>query len=217
MLMKRATIARLAMAAALSIALVATACNDDDDGDGGATATPGAPSTPGTSGPGPTASSGGTEACDLRDASDGLALVVGPSFQLGEAVWQLCIGGAGAGSSEKYLFRSEDGGATWDLISQTTPGDIMPDDDDDSDLPIGNAAEVIYFVDEDNGWIGLSSPGPNLHRSQDGGETWTAIDDLPPAVPVTSIAFTDAQNGTVTTSESTWTTSDGGDTWVETP
>ena len=214
MLYRCTPIVRIATAAALSIALIATGCSGDDDG--GASSTPIPPGTPGTSAPAPTASAA-TDACALRPAIDGLNLVVGPSFELGEDVWQLCIGGAFTGSSEKYLYRSEDGGATWELISETTPGDIMPDDDEESDLPVGNPAEVIYFVDEDNGWIGLSSPGLNLHRSQDGGETWTPIDDLPPAVPVTAIAFTDAQNGTVTTSESTWTTTDGGDTWVETP
>ena len=51
--------------------------------------------------------------CTLRDSLEGGALMPGPSFELNDAEsWQICIGGAAAGSSEKYLFMTDDGGAT---------------------------------------------------------------------------------------------------------
>ena len=225
MIIQHTALARLGAIGVLSLALLATACDDDDDG-GGATVPPASPGTsggatippgsPGTVAIAPTPPPSATRACDQRMAIDGLALIDGPSFVLDDAIWQLCIGGAGTGTSEKYLFRSEDGGSQWELVSQTTPGDLVPVEGE-GDLPAGHPAHVIYFVDADNGWMGLGSPGANFYRSDDGGEHWVAVQALPTAVPVTGIAFTDAQNGTVTTSEGTWTTSDGGRTWVKTP
>jgi photosystem II stability/assembly factor-like uncharacterized protein len=67
------------------------------------------------------------------------------------------------------------------------------------------------------GWLGLTSPGQNLFRSTDGGVTWTAIADLPPAVPVTSITFSSALDGTVVTPAGMWTTTDGGAHWMQSP
>ena len=72
---------------------------------------------------------------------------------------------------------------------------------------------LILFLDATHGWMGLNSPGVNLFRSQDGGVTWAEAAVIPPAVPVTSINFTDPMHGTVVTPEGTWTTSDGGVTW----
>jgi photosystem II stability/assembly factor-like uncharacterized protein len=149
---------------------------------------------------------------------NGQPLGEGPSFALGvgDIEWQLCAGGVAAGSGEKLLFRSSDGGMTWTLISMTTLGNPPPEAGV-GELPNGNAAEAIFFIDEQHGWLGLSSPGMNLWRSDDGGVNWIAVDVLPPALPVTAIAFADAQNGTLTTPDGTWSTSDGGTTWVEAP
>jgi hypothetical protein len=203
-------------------ALVVLGSGCGDDGDGDVTASPTSAAATATAPAAATSTPVATAApvidpCTIRTALDGQALSPGPDAELdGSNEWQLCIGGAAAGSSEKYLFRSDDGGASWTLISMTTLGNPPPEPGV-GELPNGNAAEVLLFADEDHGWLGLSSPGQNLYRSQDGGVSWTVIDDLPPAVPVTFIEFSDALNGTVTTSESTWTTADGGDTWTETP
>jgi photosystem II stability/assembly factor-like uncharacterized protein len=181
---------------------------------GGGNTTP-APTASGT----PTAASApppsAVDPCTLRLSLEGRPLAPGPSFALdAETKWQLCIGGAAAGSSEKYLFHTADGGVTWTLISRTTLGNPTPEAGV-GDLPNGNAVVQILFLDATHGWMGLSSPGVNLFRSQDGGVTWTAVPVFPPSVPVTSIGFTDAMHGTVVTPEGTWTTSDGGVTWTQ--
>jgi hypothetical protein len=195
------------LVAALSLL---TACGDDDDA-GEPTAEPSPSAVPEPTPEGPS-----VDPCASRQSLEGDALVQGPSFALdGADYWQLCIGGAAAGSSEKLLFRSTDGGNEWTLISRTSLGDPPPEPGVGDTLPNGNAASVLLFVDENDGWLGLTSPGQNLFRSQDGGVTWTAIADLPPAVPVNSVTFSSSTNGTVVTSESTWVTSDGGDTWTE--
>jgi photosystem II stability/assembly factor-like uncharacterized protein len=209
-------------------ALVAAACGDDD-GDDEPTATSAAattaPTTAATSEA--TAASTGTATSGTPSATAdpctlGQRVGGGPlepsdvSFELGDTQWQFCIGGAAAGSSEKYLYRSEDGGSTWALIAQTTLGNPPPVAGAGT-LPNGGAAQALFFVDQDNGWLGLGGPGQNLFRSTDGGHNWTFVDVLEPGVPVSDITFTDAQNGTLTTPDGNWTTSDGGDTWTQAP
>jgi len=185
-----------------------------------ATATVGVPtSTPspvatGTAAAVPTPSGAAVDPCTLRTSLEGRALAPGPSFGLdANTKWQLCLGGVAAGSGEKYLFHTTNGGAAWTLISRTTLGNPTPEAGV-GDLPNGNGVVQILFLDATHGWMGLNSPGVNLFRSQDGGVTWVEVPVIPPAVPVTSISFPDAMHGTVVTPEGTWTTSDGGVTWT---
>jgi hypothetical protein len=192
-------------------AAVLMACSDDD-GD-----TPDAsPVVSPSAVPNPTAEGPSVDPCESRTSLDGNQLSHGQTFSLdGANLWQLCIGGAAAGSSEKLLFRSTDGGNAWTLISRTALGNPPPEQGVGDTLPAGNAVSVLLFVTESDGWIGLTSAGQNLFRTVDGGVTWTAIPDLPPAIPVSSIAFSNATDGSVVTSLSTWQTQDGGDSWTE--
>jgi photosystem II stability/assembly factor-like uncharacterized protein len=180
---------------------------------GTATSTPSPPAT-GTAAAATTPSASAVDPCTLRTSLEGRPLAPGPSFALdANTEWQLCLGGVAAGSSEKYLFHTTNGGAAWTLISRTTLGNPTPEAGV-GDLPNGNGVVQILFLDATHGWMGLNSPGVNLFRSQDGGVTWAEVAVIPPAVPVTSINFTDAMNGMVVTPEGTWTTSDGGVTWT---
>lgn len=180
---------------------------------GAATSTP-SPAASSTVAPAPTPSGAVVDPCTLRTSLEGRPLAPGPSFALdAKTKWQLCLGGVAAGSGEKFLFHTGDGGATWTLISRTTLGNPTPEAGV-GELPNGNAAVQILFLDTTHGWMGLNSPGVNLYRSQDGGVTWTEVTVIPPGVPVTSISFSDAVHGTVVTPDGTWTTSDGGDTWT---
>jgi len=180
---------------------------------GTAMSTPSPPAT-GTAAAATTPSASAVGPCTLRTSLEGRPLAPGPSFALdANTEWQLCLGGVAAGSSEKYLFHTTNGGAAWTLISRTTLGNPTPEAGV-GDLPNGNGVVQILFLDATHGWMGLNSPGVNLFRSQDGGVTWAEVAVIPPAVPVTSINFTDAMNGMVVTPEGTWTTSDGGVTWM---
>jgi hypothetical protein len=214
---------------ALVIALAATLAACDDDGESPTptavppsptstlvtpTFTPPSPVATETAAGAPTPPPSAVDPCTLRPSLEGLPLAPGPSFTLdANTQWQLCLGGVAAGSGEKYLFHTTNGGAAWTLISRTTLGNPTPEAGV-GDLPNGNAVVQIIFLDATHGWMGLSSPGVNLFRSQDGGVTWSEVAVIPPAVPVTSIDFTDATHGTVVTPEGTWTTSDGGVTWT---
>lgn len=177
------------------------------------TATPSAAPATATATPSPEV----IEPCTTRLSLEGQALEPGVSFALTpQAKWQLCLGGAAAGSGEKYLFRTTDGGSSWTLVSRTTLGNPPPEQGV-GDLPNGNGVVQILFLDANKGWMGLDSPGDNLFRSQDGGVSWSAVTPVPPGIPVTSITFTDALHGTVVTPESSWVTEDGGVTWIEIP
>jgi hypothetical protein len=218
----------LALIAIIPAAALLIACG----GGGGNTPTPRATSTPK---PAATATTGAVplpptetpvaatatpapvvDPCTLFNSLEGQPLTPGPTFALNiDVKWQMCDGGAAAGSFEKYLFRTDDAGASWKLISETTLGNPTPQPGV-GQLPNAGAAVQIRFVDETHGWLGLNGPGENLWRSQDGGVTWSAIDAIPPAVPVTSITFTDPQHGTVVTPEGDYTTNDGGVTWTKT-
>lgn len=203
------------LACALAIAALAASCGDDGDKMPAATPTP--PAATPTALTGPTTVPGAIDPCTLRTSVEGGPLAPGPSFTLNsQAIWQLCLGGAAAGSSEKWLFATTNAGLAWTLISRTTLGNPPPEAGV-GDFPNGNGVVQLLFLDATNGWLAMNSPGQNLFRSEDGGHTWSAIPELPPAVPVTSISFTDAAHGTAVTPDATWTTSDGGDTWVQEP
>jgi len=180
---------------------------------GAATSTP-SPAATGTAAAAPTPSASVVDPCTLRTSLEGRALASGPSFALdANTEWRLCLGGVAAGSGEKFLFHTTNGGAAWTLISRTTLGNPTPEAGV-GELPNGNAVVQILFLDATHGWMGLNSPGVNLFRSQDGGVTWAEVAVIPSAVPVTSINFADPMHGTVVTPEGTWTTSDGGVTWT---
>ena len=155
--------------------------------------------------------------CTTRTSLEESPLTRGVSVALNASTrWQLCIGGAAMGSSEKFLFRTGDGGHTWTLISRTTLGNPPPEAGVGA-LPNGNGVTQLLFLDADHGWMGLDSPGLNLWRSDDGGVTWTAVPAIPAAVAVQSVAFSSPANGRVVTSTGTWGTSDGGGHWTKGP
>ncbi len=157
--------------------------------------------------------------CTLRSSLEGRPLISGRSFALStSSKWQFCDGGAAAGSNEKFLFHTDNGGVSWTLISRTTLGS-PPAEAGVGTLPNGNGVSALFFPSATNGWLGLSSPGQNLFRSTDGGKNWAqvAVTGLASGVPVLSINFTDSMHGTFTTPGGAFATSNGGGTWTPTP
>jgi hypothetical protein len=155
--------------------------------------------------------------CTLRTSLEGQALSVGKFFALdANTQWQFCYGGAAAGSNEKFLFRTDNGGTAWALISRTTLGSPAAEAGV-GELPNGNGVSAFFFQDANKGWLGLTSPGHNFLRSTDGGHNWSElpVTGLDPGVPVQSIEFSDATHGSFVTPTGTWTTADGGATWVK--
>ncbi len=157
--------------------------------------------------------------CTLRTSLEEAALTKGAFFALdADTMWRFCYGGAAAGSNEKLLFRSDNGGTIWALISRTTLGN-PPAEAGVGELPNGNGVSALFFQNANKGWLGLNSPGHNLLRSTDGGHNWgeLPISGLDPGVPVQSISFADAAHGALVTPDGTWTTADGGANWAQAP
>ena len=155
--------------------------------------------------------------CTTRLSLEGQPLTPGVGYTLDPLNrWKFCNGGGAAGSSEKLLFRTATGGTAWTLVSKTTLGNPPPEPGVGA-LPNAGSASVLLFQNAAKGWLGLGGAGKNFFRSADGGVTWTEVTELPPAVPVTSIEFTTANDGKVITSTATWVTTDGGVHWTETP
>jgi photosystem II stability/assembly factor-like uncharacterized protein len=83
--------------------------------------------------------------------------------------WIMCAAQPGAGSQFKTLFRTDNGGRSWQEISQTTP---VKDDGSGAPagLPITGYASDIFFLDARRGWL-AENRGPLLWTT-DGGQTW---------------------------------------------
>ncbi len=84
--------------------------------------------------------------------------------------WIGCPSIPGAGSQLKALYRSDDSGGHWTLISNSglPGGTIAP-----GHVPAGGYMHDVFFLDELNGWISTTRGG--LIKTSDGGLSWTWV------------------------------------------
>ncbi|WP_434639706.1 hypothetical protein PQ743_10470 [Thermoanaerobacterium thermosaccharolyticum] len=142
--------------------------------------------------------------------------------------WLLAVSDGAAEQQIKYLFKTNDGGKTWEKINVTSS-------DSYSGLPLVGTSTDMIFYGADNGWIGVSNPisaDVILYKTGDGGNTWSKVSVPTPqsfekyciisaSVPI----FKDDKNGTLNIdfyrtndgkSENhtvTYVTNDGGNSW----
>ena len=76
------------------------------------------------------------------------------------------LGAADAGNTEGGLYKTTDSGAAWKRVAR------KGDDCFGATINPRNPREVFMCIAE-------SGPEPGLWRSDDAGETWTALEDLP--------------------------------------
>lgn len=87
-----------------------------------------------------------------------------------ERGWALVGQGVAAGSEAVAVLGTEDGGATWALLSATDPQNPQP-----GQLPFGGNKRGIAFADAANGWVSVYQPVDGrvlLYATHDGGRTW---------------------------------------------
>jgi photosystem II stability/assembly factor-like uncharacterized protein len=110
-----------------------------------------------------------------------------------DAIW--------AGDNGGALYKSEDGGVSWDLLDD---GTVITD-------PIN----AIHFIDEDTGWMGGDNNA--VARSIDGGISWEVVAGPAGATDdVTTIWGFDRNRVWVGFNDGTWFyTSDAGDNWEQ--
>lgn len=113
------------------------------------------------------------------------------------SVWLLHVLG-------KNIYRTRDGGATWDSLA---PNGIPPN-------------SRIDFINSEQGWVvGASGDEGQIRRTKDGGVTWELIGRIKSDDPewgFTSpvrIDFVDERRGWVVETFSVWRTEDGGRSW----
>jgi hypothetical protein len=133
--------------------------------------------------------------------------------------WVICQGGGGGMIMPKTIYRTIDG-ETWTLVAKREWGIQTPVSG--VGLAPSGVATLLYFQDELDGWMGTKSAGEAIHRTRDGGITWTAVADLPSDSTVVSVSFSSPRNGTVVTAHgtvdsSTWVSNDGGEHWTKAP
>jgi photosystem II stability/assembly factor-like uncharacterized protein len=106
------------------------------------------------------------------------------------------------------LFRTQDGGETWQALS----------------IPIG---ELVYFVDPDRGWTAGGVFGDELYITTDGGQTWQpqylpgSQPSQPGSFSVSLPTFANSNDGLITVSYhhpavprlELYTSQDGGESW----
>jgi photosystem II stability/assembly factor-like uncharacterized protein len=89
--------------------------------------------------------------------------------------WLLCSAESGMSHSEKSLYMTTDGGATWQKIMQNT-GYIQAKNPTKDAIPQTGYVTGISFQDARNGWVTLNGPaGASLYRTQNGGAAWSKV------------------------------------------
>lgn len=154
---------------------------------------------------------------DERELCPGVKGFVVAKFRLSDQIaWTLCEDGrAGGLQVEKFLYRSQDGGSDWVLISQYVWGAnaLGPTPAPDIGTMPSAGAQSLAFVDELNGWLGGGSVGPSAYRTRDGGVTWEPVRSLPSDIPIGEITI--AADGAITLRghTATWVSDDAGEHW----
>lgn len=84
--------------------------------------------------------------------------------------WLMASQGVAAGSQAVDVYRTQDGGAHWDLVASA-----KPDAQQTGTLPFGGLKSGLAFKDVDNGWAAGTTYAPGavwFYASHDGGRTW---------------------------------------------
>ena len=142
--------------------------------------------------------------------------------------WALVGQGVAAGSEAVAVLATEDGGATWAVLSLSDPQNPQP-----GQVPFGGNKRGLGFADAAHGWLSVYEPVDGkvvLYATHDGGRTWAEQDLALPAgyedaqaAPEAPVFFS-AQDGVLAVglfrhepARALYITRDGGATWTPTP
>ncbi|MDF2723067.1 MAG: copper amine oxidase [Paenibacillus sp.] len=157
------------------------------------------------------------------------------SFVDNQHGWLIAAGDAAMMHSTKIVYRTEDGGATWKVVSDNSESMIHNDSEKTGALPTLGSIAGMSFVDTAKGFATFDNPVSNtliFYRTTDGGATWSAVSLEVPAdlagkvdYSVFSTPVFSGKNGVVAlklgagTKETmvVYATSDGGNTWSVKP
>lgn len=107
-------------------------------------------------------------------------------------------------TSNSFIMRTNDGGATWDSLDLNVSGN-------------GYMIGSVNFTDIQNGYAGGVRNGTQaLVRTNDNGNTWADVSpDASVAYQINGISFIDPQNGFAADQIKVYRTTNGGGTWAD--
>lgn len=134
----------------------------------------------------------------------------GSSFPSADVGWLICVGQPATIMQEKWVYRTLDGGAHWDLIASNRRQDAglgLPA------LPITGYSPGLVAIDGQHAWFRLSRAN-SVTGTSDGGRTWqtrivTSID----GPGIGRLDFVSATHGFLAAAGILVATEDGGATW----
>ncbi|WP_068652876.1 VPS10 domain-containing protein [Paenibacillus antarcticus] len=104
--------------------------------------------------------------------------IKGISFSSVKRGWILTTSDSSMGQEEKYLYRTDDGGANWTKVMQNTGSRNASKD---TPFAISNQGYVMdmSFVDSLNGFVTLQDEGTGtLYTTKDAGNSWVTVPNL---------------------------------------
>lgn len=125
--------------------------------------------------------------------------------------WIVCPVGGGVGIEYKKIFRTDDGGRSWRLTSESGPNG--------GSMPLSSYSRDLFFLDSKNGW--LSSAKGDILATKDGGRSWQALPRLGDLTEINAVQFLSPEKGYIITTKrseevsSLAITTNGGVTWTE--
>jgi photosystem II stability/assembly factor-like uncharacterized protein len=139
--------------------------------------------------------------------------------------WAMANIGCAAGSCGLDIFKTTDGGKSWDKVSSASPDN----NNQPGTLPFGGDKNGMTFLDMQHGWVGGAEPKDGyvwLFATKDGGQTWKQVNLPLPSGYVTSTIsvepprFFNVQDGILPVTLFTdsphkvfYLTRDGGQSW----
>jgi photosystem II stability/assembly factor-like uncharacterized protein len=151
---------------------------------------------------------------------------VGFSFASNEIGWLAFGGQPGAGSEEKWLFRTVNGGRSWTEVASspplTNPSFSSPETTlpDSFSLPLNGYLSQIRLITPSLGYIALARGGRgDVLKTVDGGIHWTGEQLLPAnnfrSTSISEIATTPFGGVALTAAGSIWNQANSGAAWKE--
>jgi photosystem II stability/assembly factor-like uncharacterized protein len=133
------------------------------------------------------------------------------SFMSPQDGWVACGGQPATAMQQKEIYRTRDGGGTWDLIAAAYHSDQQPNK---GQIYLGGHLRSIFFLDEQRGWIGLSRGV--LLATTDGGVTWNGVQGPMGKAErfIADLTFLSPDHGYIIDGGILYATADGGQTFT---
>jgi photosystem II stability/assembly factor-like uncharacterized protein len=147
---------------------------------------------------------------DPCDGSDEFGFYL--SFPTVQTGWVACGWQPATAMQPKAVYRTDDGGQSWDLMAATgIPTEFKGKQ---GTIPMGGHLSSLFFLDAQHGWMGESRGV--LLATADGGRTWQAVPGPMGTVEqfIAGIRFVSARDGFVLDQSILYVTHDGGSSFT---